>query len=123
LKNSAKTLIEKYNNIVPLKNDELQKFPGVGRKVANVITGVLLDENEGIAVDTHVMRLSQRLGFSKHSDPENIEKDLMKLFSNSKDWDNLSLLLIEHGRRVCNARKPDCSSCPLFKLCPKIGVN
>lgn len=117
LQNSAKVLIEKYDGIVPLKNAELEKLPGVGHKVANVVTGVLLDENEGIAVDTHVMRLSQRLGFSKHNDPVKIEKDLMKLFPVSKNWDNLSLLLIEHGRKICHARNPECRVCELNKIC------
>ncbi len=118
LQKSAKTLIEKYNGVVPLTNMELEKLPGVGHKVANVVTGVLLDENEGIAVDTHVMRLSQRLGFTKQKDPAKIEKDLMKLFPDSKNWDNLSLLLIEHGRSVCFARKPACKSCYLNENCP-----
>lgn len=117
LKQTAQILIEKYNGKVPLIIDELVKLPGVGRKTANVVTGVLLDENFGIAVDTHVMRLSQRLGFTKNKTPEKIEKDLMKLFNN-KDWNNISLLLIAHGRKVCFARKPRCAECVLNKICP-----
>lgn len=118
LRDSAKMLLEKYDGNVPMDIDEMQNLPGVGRKTASVVTGVLLDDNFGIAVDTHVSRLSQRLGFTTNTKPEKIEKDLMKLFPDSKIWDDISLMLIEHGRNVCFARNPKCEECKLNKLCP-----
>lgn len=117
LRELAKMLIEDYKGKVPMDIDEMQKLSGVGRKTANVVIGVLSDNNQGVAVDTHVMRLSQRLGFTKHKTPEKIEPDLMKLFAR-KDWDNITLLLIEHGRQICKARNPNCEGCFLNKICP-----
>jgi adenine-specific DNA glycosylase len=93
------------------------KLPGVGRKTANVVLGVAFQSPEGVVVDTHVQRISQRLGWTKATMPEGIEQDLMKLFPRS-DWDMLSHTLIFHGRRICFARKPACPSCPVNDVCP-----
>ncbi len=107
----------KFGGKVPSTMEELRQLPGVGRKTANVVLGNAFGKNEGIVVDTHVVRLSQRLGLTKHSDPVKIELDLMKLVPR-KDWTEWSHWLIWHGRRRCYARKPDCSNCEVFKLCP-----
>ena len=96
---------------------ELHALPGVGRKTANVVLGNAFHKNEGIVVDTHVVRLSQRLGLTTQQDPERIERDLMKLIPR-KQWTNWSHWLIWHGRRRCFARKPDCENCELLRLCP-----
>ncbi len=96
---------------------ELHALPGVGRKTANVVLGNAFQKDEGIVVDTHVSRLSQRLGLTTQKDPEKIERDLMKLVP-QKDWTNWSHWLIWHGRRRCFARKPDCHHCEVLHLCP-----
>jgi endonuclease-3 len=106
---------------VPSTMEELRKLPGVGRKTANVVLGNAFGKDEGIVVDTHVVRLSQRLGLTKHKDPEKIERDLMKLVPR-EHWTDWSHWLIWHGRRRCYARKPDCSQCEVFQLCPS-GKN
>jgi endonuclease-3 len=113
----AKMLIAKHAAEVPRSLAELVELPGVGRKTANVVLGVAFGTPEGVVVDTHVQRISQRLGWTKHEDPENIERDLMKLFP-KRDWDPLSHILIFHGRRICTARKPACAACPVNDLCP-----
>jgi endonuclease-3 len=113
----AKLLVSEHHGEVPRSMAELVKLPGVGRKTANVVLGVAFDTPEGVVVDTHVQRLSQRLGFSRHTEPLEIEQDLMKLFPKS-DWDPLSHVLIFHGRRVCSARKPACAACSAQKVCP-----
>jgi endonuclease-3 len=110
-------IAEKFKGRVPETMDELRELPGVGRKTANVVLGNAFDKNEGIVVDTHVARLSQRLGLTKQTDPEKIERDLMKLVPR-EHWTNWSHWLIWHGRRRCFARKPDCSQCEIFRLCP-----
>ena len=97
--------------------EELRELPGVGRKTANVVLGNAFGINEGIVVNTHVIRLSQRLGLTKQKDPEKIEQDLMKLVARDY-WAIWSHWLIWHGRRRCFARKPDCANCEVFKLCP-----
>jgi endonuclease III len=102
---------------VPSTMEELRELPGVGRKTANVVLGNVFRKNEGIVVDTHVARLSQRLGLTKHKDPEKIERDLMKLVPREY-WTDWSHWLIWHGRRRCYARKPDCADCEIFQLCP-----
>ena len=117
----AKTLIEDYDSKLPTDLHTLEKLPGIGRKTANVVQGVLLNRGEGIAVDTHVTRLSFRLGYTKNDDPKKIEADLKKLVPQS-DWVDISHLLIRHGRTICSARKPLCDECFLDKLCPKNGV-
>ena len=106
-----------YGGKVPQTMEELRALPGVGRKTANVVLGNAFGKNDGIVVDTHVTRLSQRLGLTSHHDPEKIERDLMKLIPR-EDWTNWSHWLIWHGRRRCYARKPDCENCELLLLCP-----
>ncbi len=114
--NCSKGIIEKYNGEVPRTMERLLTLDGVGRKTANVVLGNAFGI-PGIAVDTHVRRLSQRLGFSKESDPTKIEFDLMKLFP-SKNWTALCHLLMSHGRRVCTARVPKCEACVINEMCP-----
>ena len=110
-------LVAYHGGKVPETLEELAALPGVGRKTANVVLGNAFSKNEGVVVDTHVGRLSQRLGLTKFSDPVRIEKDLMKLFPR-KVWTDLSHWLIFHGRRRCAARKPDCPGCELRDICP-----
>jgi endonuclease III len=110
-------IAEKYKGRVPDTMEELRELPGVGRKTANVVLGNAFGKNEGIVVDTHVTRVSQRLRLTKQNDPEKIERDLMKLVPR-QHWTNWSHWLIWHGRRRCFARKPDCSQCEIFRLCP-----
>jgi len=102
---------------VPDSMAELRQLSGVGRKTANVVLGNAFGKNEGIVVDTHVTRLSQRLRLTRHTEPDKIEHDLMKLVPRN-DWTNWSHWLIWHGRRRCYARKPDCNHCEVFSLCP-----
>jgi endonuclease-3 len=113
----ARALVERHGGKVPETMDELVALPGVARKTANVVLGSALGKNEGIVVDTHVIRLSGRLGLTKQKDPVKIELDLMKLVPR-EHWTNWSHWLIWHGRRRCYARKPDCSRCEVFQLCP-----
>ncbi|MES1182743.1 MAG: endonuclease III [Myxococcales bacterium] len=113
----SKLLLEKHSGQVPRTLDELVKLPGVGRKTANVVLGVAFGIPEGVVVDTHVQRISQRLGLTRHSEPADIEQDLMRLFDRTL-WDPLSHTLIFHGRRICTARKPACAGCPVQEKCP-----
>jgi len=117
----GKALVERHNGEIPDSMEELVKLPGIGRKTANVILGNAFKKNEGIVVDTHVARLSHRLGLTKEMDPVKIEQDLMPLFPR-KDWALLSHLLIFHGRRVCEARRPKCEICVLNDICPSSTV-
>lgn len=110
-------LMEHHNGKVPSTLDELAAIPGAGRKTANVVLGNAFDINEGVVVDTHVSRLSQRLGLTTFTDPVRIERDLMQLFPRDF-WTLLSHWLIFHGRRRCSARKPDCANCELRDICP-----
>lgn len=114
---SANLIKNKFSSQIPKTMNDLLTLPGVARKTANIVLGNAYSIVEGIAVDTHVARLSQRLRFSKYNDPVKIEQDLMKLFD-QKEWFKLTYLLIEHGRRVCEAKKPGCDICFLNKLCP-----
>jgi endonuclease-3 len=100
--------------------DELVRLAGIGRKTANVILGSGFHVNEGIAVDTHVKRVSQRLGLSDQDDPDKIERDLMKLVPR-EGWTEFSLRMIQHGRYRCSARSPQCDGCPVEELCPSAG--
>lgn len=122
LKGSARMLIEEYGGEVPDTMDELLRLPGVARKTANIVLYNAFGIQDGIAVDTHVRRLSQRMGFTKNQDPNKIEQDLMKLVP--KDiWGHFTYLLIEYGRAVCTGRKARCGECVLAGICPKIGVE
>jgi endonuclease-3 len=114
---AMRTIAEQHGGKVPNTMEELCALPGVGRKTANVVLGNAFGKNEGIVVDTHVIRLSQRLGLTKRKDAERIERDLMKLVPR-EHWTDWSHWLIWHGRRRCYARKPDCSKCEVFRLCP-----
>lgn len=115
--NAAKKIIEDFNSKVPGSMEELMQLPGVARKTANIVLFNGFGKIEGIAVDTHVRRLSQRLGLSKNDDPNKIEQDLMKLLD-KKEWGDFSYFLIEHGRKICIAKKPRCLECMLQNLCP-----
>jgi endonuclease-3 len=117
LKNTGKMLVEKYNSQVPKTMEELVELPGVARKTANIVLFNAYGIIAGIAVDTHVSRLAQRLGLTENKNQDKIEKDLMNIVPKDK-WMRLTDLLIFHGRRVCNARKPRCGACVLKKLCP-----
>jgi len=117
----GKALVERHNGEVPDSMDALVKLPGVGRKTANVVLGNAFQKNEGVVVDTHVARVSYRLGLTRETDPIKIEQDLMPLFPR-EDWALLSHLLIFHGRRVCEARKPKCEICVLNDICPSSTV-
>lgn len=114
---SAKIIKEKFNGRVPRTMEEMLTLRGVARKTANVVLGNAYKVSEGIAVDTHVRRLSQRLGLTKNNNPEKIEKDLMRLVT-KKDWFKLTYLLIDHGRAICTAKDPRCDLCPLKYICP-----
>src|SRR3989338_2031979 len=114
---TAKIIRDKFGGMVTKTMPEMLTHKGVARKTANVVLGNAYGVVEGIAVDTHVIRLSRRLGFSKNKDPEKIEKDLMKLFAKNI-WFILTYLLIDHGRTICDAKKPSCDDCFLNKLCP-----
>jgi endonuclease-3 len=117
----ATAVDEKHGGEIPRDMDDLVKLPGVGRKTANVVLGNAFDTNVGVVVDTHVTRVSQRLSLTRQTDPVKIEQDLMKLFP-KEGWTLLSHLFIEHGRQVCDARKPKCEICPLSDLCPSSRV-
>jgi endonuclease-3 len=114
---AAKALVREHDSEVPQDLDHLTHLPGVGRKTANVVLGNAYGIEAGVVVDTHVARLSKRLGLTKHTDPVKIEKDLMKVIPREA-WTLWSHLLIWHGRRRCSARKPDCPNCELRTLCP-----
>jgi endonuclease-3 len=117
LRNMAGALVEEHQGEVPGTMQELVALPGVGRKTANVVLGNAFGVDEGIVVDTHVRRVSGRLGLTENKDPVKIEQDLMKVVP-EEDWTVFSHLLILHGRRTCKARKPDCPNCILNDICP-----
>ncbi len=117
LKNSANLLVEKFNSQVPKTMKELVELPGVARKTANIVLFNAYGIIAGVAVDTHVRRLAQRLGLTENNNQDKIEKDLMNIVSKDK-WMRITDLLIFHGRHVCNARKPHCDACILNKICP-----
>ena len=117
LRGMANALVEKHAGEVPRTMSELVALPGVGRKTANVVLGNAFGTNEGIVVDTHVRRVSGRLGLTEGSDPVNIEQELMEVVP-EEDRTIFSHLLILHGRRTCKARKPDCPNCILNDICP-----
>jgi endonuclease-3 len=110
-----------HAGVIPDTMEQLVKLPGVGRKTANVVLGNAFDLNEGVVVDTHVSRLSNRLALSRATDPVKIEQDLMQLFPREQ-WTMLAHLLISHGREICEARKPLCEKCVVSDLCPSSRV-
>ncbi|MBD2666445.1 endonuclease III [Richelia sinica FACHB-800] len=116
---ACRMIVSDFNSVVPNQMEELLKLPGVARKTANVVLAHAYGINAGVTVDTHVKRLSQRLGLTKHTEPIGIEKDLMQLLP-QPDWENWSIRLIYHGRAVCKARSPECQNCQLADLCPMI---
>lgn len=123
IQGACQKIITEFNGEVPPYMDELLKLPGVARKTANVVLAHGFGKNIGVTVDTHVKRLSNRLGLTEYSDPIKIERDLMRLLPQD-DWENWSIRLIYHGRAICKARKPDCENCILIDVCPSaIDVN
>ena len=122
IQHCARILVEKHGGNVPRTMAELIELGGVGRKTANVVLGNAFDINVGVVVDTHVTRLSRRLGLTRETDPVKIERELMKLVP-QKEWTLFSHWLIWHGRRRCYARNPDCGHCEIRRLCPRIGVD
>jgi endonuclease III len=117
LRGMASALVEEHRGEVPRTMSELVALPGVGRKTANVVLGNAFGVDEGIVVDTHVRRVSGRLGLTQNRDPAKIEQDLMQVVPKD-DWTIFSHLLILHGRRICKSRKPDCPNCTLNDICP-----
>lgn len=117
----AKAVMEDHDGELPRTMKELAALPGIGRKTANVVLGNAFGIDEGVVVDTHVKRLSGRLGFTAETNPDKIERDLMALFPN-ETWTMLAHLLIYHGRKVCPARKPRCNECAVSHLCPSSAV-
>jgi len=117
IKGACQAIVNKFNNQVPQRMELLLELPGVARKTANVVLAHAFGINMGVTVDTHVKRLSQRLGLTEHTDPTRIERDLMVLLP-QPDWENWSIRLVYHGRAVCNARNPACNICELADLCP-----
>lgn len=117
IKGACQAIVNKFNNQVPQRMELLLELPGVARKTANVVLAHAFGINMGVTVDTHVKRLSQRLGLTEHTDPIRIERDLMILLP-QPDWENWSIRLVYHGRAVCNARNPACNICELADLCP-----
>ena len=119
---AAQRVVSVYGGEVPPRLDELITLPGVARKTANVVLWGGFGINEGLAVDTHVKRISGRLGLTKHTDPVDIEKDLVKLFPQS-EWGKVNHRMVWFGRHVCDARKPLCDECEMAPFCPKVGVE
>lgn len=117
IRGACQRIVEEYGGEVPRSMDALLTLPGVARKTANIVLGNSFNTVEGIAVDTHVRRLAQRLGFTEQRDPERIEQDLMRLVPRDR-WFDFTYVLIEHGRSICTARSPRCSACPVNDLCP-----
>ena len=121
IQNAARIIIEKFNGEVPRTMEDLISLPGVARKTANIVLYNVFGIIEGIAVDTHVMRLAGRLGLTKNEDPVKIEKDLMEIVP-KKEWGNITHLLILHGRKTCQAKKPMHKDCVLFDICPSKNI-
>lgn len=119
---ACRMIVDEFGGDVPQSMDELLRLPGVARKTANVVLAHAFGLNMGVTVDTHVKRLSFRLGLTQHTDPLRIEKDLMRLLP-QPDWENWSIRLIYHGRAVCNARNPACDRCSLADLCPSVDIS
>ena len=119
---ASRMILAEFGGQVPNSMPELLKLPGVARKTANVVLAHAYGIHAGVTVDTHVKRLTQRLGLTQHPDPIRIEQDLMKLLP-QPDWENWSIRIVYHGRAVCNARSPDCGNCALSDLCPTADLT
>jgi endonuclease-3 len=122
IQDCCRALVEGYDGKVPKQIEKLTQLPGIGRKTANVVLGTAFGIASGVVVDTHVARVSRRLGLTGHNNAEKIERDLMELVPQNQ-WIALSHRMIQHGRRICTARKPNCPACPLQSICPRIGVD
>jgi len=122
LRGMATRLVEVYGSELPLTLEELITLPGVGRKTANVVLGTAFDIPSGVVVDTHVKRISNLLGLTESQNPEIIERDLIAVLP-KKEWIQYSHRLIHHGRKICIARRPQCTECPLLKICPRVGLE
>lgn len=122
IKKACQILVEKYNSEVPKTMEDLLSLPGVARKTANVVLSNAYGILEGIIVDTHVSRVSRRLGLTNESDPDKIEKDLMEIVPREK-WLRFADLLIFHGRRICKAKNPKCNECILNRICPSANIS
>jgi endonuclease III len=120
IQGACRKIMADFQGVVPKQMEQLLTLPGVARKTANVVLAHAYGINAGVTVDTHVKRLSYRLGLTKHTDPVKVERDLIQLLP-QPDWENWSIRLIYHGRAVCNARKPDCDRCELADLCASAG--
>jgi endonuclease-3 len=118
---SAAAIVELYDGEVPMDLEKLVSLRGVGRKTANVVLGVAFGV-PGLVVDTHVGRISRRMGFTVSKDPEKVEEEMMKLVAR-EDWTLYAHLLIDHGRKICTARKAECDLCPIARYCPKVGIG
>lgn len=118
---ACRMLVAEFDGQVPKRMEQMLKLPGVARKTANVVLAHAYGINAGVTVDTHVKRLSYRLGLTEHTDPIRIERDLMRLLP-SQEWENWSIRLIYHGRAICKARNPSCSACVLADLCPAANL-
>lgn len=114
---AARMIVGEFGGQVPGTMEELLRLPGVARKTANVVLGTWFGKSEGVVVDTHVGRLSRRMGLTRHQDPVKVEKDLMAVIA-PKSWTEFSHLMIHHGRQICDARKPLCPKCPVAHECP-----
>jgi endonuclease-3 len=121
IQESSHTLLQEFGDDIPDDMEDLTKLPGVARKTANVVLGEIFGKAEGITVDTHVKRLSNRLGLTSATDPVKVERDLMQIIP-KENWIEISHLLIFHGRRVCNARNPACVHCTLNDICPSADI-
>jgi endonuclease-3 len=122
IQEAARRIVTVYGGEVPAKMEDLLTLAGVARKTANVVLGNVYGIADGVVVDTHVKRLSNRLGLTQHEEPEKIERDLMALVP-QQEWVLFAHLLIDHGRQVCDARKPECAVCTLNQLCPSAQLN
>ncbi|WAS97801.1 endonuclease III [Nannocystis punicea] len=122
IKNACRMLVDEYGGEVPQSIEALVRLPGVARKTANVVLATCFNIPSGVIVDTHVIRLSGRMGLSEHRDPGDIERDLMRLVPQD-DWTFFGPAIILLGRYVCTAKKPDCPNCVMQDICPKIGVK
>ncbi|HBE56611.1 MAG TPA: endonuclease III, partial [Cyanobacteria bacterium UBA11366] len=122
IQGACQIIVKEFGGNVPKQMEKLLKLPGVARKTANVVLANAYGINQGVTVDTHVKRLSQRLGLTEYSDPIRIERDLIRLLPQD-DWENWSIRLIYHGRAVCQSRKPSCEACVLADLCPSAQIS